>query len=396
MLPSALLILLLDVVMSYGMAFKIVVVLGLPTLPAPLLGVRPPQPIPRIRSPLFFAVASTIFLFRRDVHDPRCEHRLDDGGRALVLDRSVARDARARCVRPRDGERQASPLPAMLIALAALTHGIVVFFVALGVIVLFLISADRHRFVYFATTGITAFALSAFWLVPFILTSRYMTDMKYEGAPTPGARNSYWRMFFPHLSVVDQFWTVLSHRLHRRGDPRHRAGVHGRVLAGARRASCSSKDGIPGFGLLWNVRLLPFIYLLRYLLAMVGIVEIVWFLVRAVCNARIAFVDTAGLMMLIGAIYVPGLALTCRGASSSPRCYARTRLGGERRLARGTSAVPGPEGGVQRCRRDRLGEVPTSGWASTSPRRTTTASSMAGRIGTSRVGRGWPTASTTH
>ena len=38
-----------------------------------------------------------------------------------------------------------------------------------------------------------------------------MTDMKYEGAPTPGGEwNSYWRMFFPHLTTVDILWTSLA------------------------------------------------------------------------------------------------------------------------------------------------------------------------------------------
>ena len=42
-----------------------------------------------------------------------------------------------------------------------------------------------------------------------------------------------------------------------------------------------TKDGIPGFGLLWNTRLLPFLYLLRYLLAMLGMVELALWRCRA-------------------------------------------------------------------------------------------------------------------
>ena len=36
-----------------------------------------------------------------------------------------------------------------------------------------------------------------------------------------------------------------------------------------------TQDSLPVIGLLWNPRLLPFIYLLRYLLMMVGAVEVV-------------------------------------------------------------------------------------------------------------------------
>ncbi len=320
MLPPALLILLLDVVMSYGMAFKIVVVLGLLTLPVCCWAFgrlsRFPYPIPAL-----FAVAGTIFLFDETFTILGGNIASTMAGEfSFSIALSLAMLGLGVFARGMENGKHRA-LAAILIALAALTHGIVVFFVALGVIVLFLISADRHRFVYFVTTGITAFALSAFWLVPFILTSRYMTDMKYEGAPTPGGEwNSYWRMFFPHLSIVDQFWTVLALigfvaaviRRHRVGAF---MGVYSLVLVAL---VFLSKDGIPGFGLLWNVRLLPFLYLLRYMLAMVGIVEIVWFLVRAVRNARIArLVDTAGPTMPIGAIYVPG---------ARPRDVSRRKL----------------------------------------------------------------------
>ena len=250
MLPPALLILLLDVVMSYGMAFKIVVVLGLLTLPVCCWAFgrlsRFPYPIPAL-----FAVAGTIFLFDETFTILGGNIASTMAGEfSFSIALSLAMLGLGVFARGMENGKHRA-LAAILIALAALTHGIVVFFVALGVIVLFLISADRHRFVYFVTTGITAFALSAFWLVPFILTSRYMTDMKYEGAPTPGGEwNSYWRMFFPHLSVVDQFWTVLALigfvaaviRRHRVGAF---MGVYSLVLVAL---VFLSKDGIPGFG----------------------------------------------------------------------------------------------------------------------------------------------------
>lgn len=320
MLPPALLILALDTVMSYGMAFKIVAVLGVLTLPLcswafGRLG-RFPFPIPAL-----FAVASTIFLFDETFTILGGNIASTMAGEfSFSIALSLAMLGLGVFARGMENGRY-RPLAAILIALAALTHGIVVFFVAIGVLVLFLISADRHRFVYFITTSVTALALSAFWIVPFVLTSRYMTDMKYEGAPTPGGQwNSYWRMFFPHLTIVDQFWTVLAIvgfvaaviRRHRAGAF---LGVYALVLTAL---VFLSKSGIPGFGLLWNVRLLPFLYLLRYMLAMVGIIEIVWFLVRAVRNARLArLVDTAGPKLPIAAVYVRG---------ASPRDLSRRKL----------------------------------------------------------------------
>lgn len=320
MLPPALLMLALDTVISYGMAFKIVAVLGVVTLPICCwafgrLG-RFPFPIPAM-----FAVAATIFLFDETFTILGGNIASTMAGEfSFSIALSLAMLALGVFARGMENGKHRA-LAAILIALAALTHGIVVFFVALGVVVLFLISVDRHRFVYFITTSVTALALSAFWIGPFVLTSRYMTDMKYEGAPTPGGQwNSYWRMFFPHLTIVDQFWTVLAIvgfvaavvRRHRVGAF---LGVYSLLLTAL---VFLAKDGIPGFGLLWNVRLLPFLYLLRYMLAMVGIIEIVWFLVRAVRNARLArLVDTAGPRLPIGSVYVRG---------ASPRDLSRRKL----------------------------------------------------------------------
>ena len=36
-----------------------------------------------------------------------------------------------------------------------------------------------------------------------------------------------------------------------------------------------TRDSLPGIGLLWNPRLLPFIYLMRYLLMMIGAIELI-------------------------------------------------------------------------------------------------------------------------
>lgn len=43
-----------------------------------------------------------------------------------------------------------------------------------------------------------------------------------------------------------------------------------------------TRDSLPVIGLLWNPRLLPFLYLLRFMLMMVGIVDTVHFVVKAV------------------------------------------------------------------------------------------------------------------
>ena len=49
-----------------------------------------------------------------------------------------------------------------------------------------------------------------------------------------------------------------------------------------------TRDSLPGIGLLWNPRLLPFIYLMRYLLMMIGAIEVIGWLVNAVRNRAAA------------------------------------------------------------------------------------------------------------
>jgi 6-pyruvoyl-tetrahydropterin synthase related domain len=291
MLPPALLILLLDVVLPYGMAMKIVAILGVATLPVCCwafgrLG-RFAFPMPAL-----FALAATIFLFDETftiLGGNIASTMAGEFSFSIALSIAVlALGVFARGME--DGKHRA--LAAFLIAMAALCHGIVVFFVAMGVVLLWLISVDAKRSKYFFATAFTALALAAFWLVPFILTSKYMTDMKYEGAPTPGGVpwNSYWRMFFPRRTVIDQLWTLGAIvgfigaivRRHRVGAF---LGIYTLVLTAL---IFATKDGIPGVGLLWNVRLLPFFYLLRYMLALMGIVELVVFAQDALRSFRIA------------------------------------------------------------------------------------------------------------
>ncbi len=72
---------------------------------------------------------------------------------------------------------------AVLLALAMLSHGIVLIFVVLGALLMWLIWMDKTRFIYGLTMGITALLLSAFWVFPFLFNHQYMTDMKYGFRP---------------------------------------------------------------------------------------------------------------------------------------------------------------------------------------------------------------------
>ena len=108
-----------------------------------------------------------------------------------------------------------------------------------------------------------------------------MTDMTYERRPVGNAPNglpdSYWQMLFPYAAWIDILVFALA-----------AIGLVGCVIRG-RRAGCSSASWPSVFGTwaciwpqshLWNARLLPFMYLARYLLAFIGVYEIVSLVVR--------------------------------------------------------------------------------------------------------------------
>jgi hypothetical protein len=273
MLPPALMVVLLDIVLPYGEALKIISALGILTLPiccwafGKLSGMRFPIP------PLL-AVASVVFLFDEtfQIYGGNIASTMA-GEYSFSIALSLAMlffGVFAYALRT--GKHRATA--AVLFALACLSHGIVIFFVVIGAGVLFLLHllASIHgpirsgAIVRVAlTTTVVGGLLSAFWVIPFVLLHRYGTDMFYD------RNNDYAGMLFPQPAAFD--WLLTGVAL---------IGLLGAVL---RRSLSGLFLGIMsiGFGvwavlmpqsLLWNNRLLPFMYLTRYMLAAVGVVEI--------------------------------------------------------------------------------------------------------------------------
>ena len=134
----------------------------------------------------------------------------------------------------------------------------------------------------------TAILLSAFWVVPFVLNHSYMTDMKYEPQPT-GYSESFIDMFFPLHTVFDVIimgFAIVGFlsALWRRNSTASWMGIYGIILA---IGVFVARESLPIIGLLWNPRILPFFYLLRYMLMMIGIYETV------VAVARFASLERA-------------------------------------------------------------------------------------------------------
>jgi hypothetical protein len=275
MVVPALFILALDVVLPYGIALKLVAIAGLVALPlctwlfAKLA--RFAFPIPEL-----LVVASTVFLFDESF-------TIYGGNIASTMagefsfSISLAFSVLGFGVFIRGLETGRYRITAtVLLALAALSHGIVLLFVFLGYLLILAMHREPAKWKYGIPVIGTAILLSAFWVVPFVLNHAFMTDMKYEPQPT-GYSESFVDMFFPLHPVFDVLITGFAvigflSALWRRNNVGSWLGIYGVVLG---IGVFVARESLPIIGLLWNPRILPFFYLLRYMLMMVGIYEVV-------------------------------------------------------------------------------------------------------------------------
>ena len=287
MVVPAIFILLLDIVLPYGIALKLVAVAGLLALPlctwlfAKLA--RLVFPIPEL-----LVVASTVFLFDESftIYGGNIASTMaGEFSFSIALAFSILGFG----VFIRGLETGKHRIAAtLLLALAALSHGIVLLFVFLGYVLILAMHRDAAKWKFGLPVIGTAILLSAFWVVPFVLNHSYMTDMKYEPQPT-GYSESFIDMFFPLHTVFDViimgFATVgFLSALWRRSNTASWMGIYGVILA---IGVFVARESLPIIGLLWNPRILPFFYLLRYMLMMIGIYESV------VAVARFASLERA-------------------------------------------------------------------------------------------------------
>ncbi|MFA5775098.1 MAG: hypothetical protein WC864_06955 [Ilumatobacteraceae bacterium] len=275
MVVPALLILLVDLILPYGVAIKIIAVIGILTLPFAtwLFGrlARFAFPIPEL-----LVIAATVFLYDESftIYGGNIASTMA-GEFSFSIALTLAMIGFGLFAHGMyTGERRI--LTAVVIALAALCHGVVLIFVFIGVALMLLLWRDELRLKWGLWVMGIAALLSSFWVIPFITGQAYMTDMKYEPRPS-GANDSFWKMFFP----LPAFWNIsimlfalvgFAVCIYRRQKVGIWLGIFGVVLA---IFVFISRDGLPMIGLLWNPRVLPFFYLVRYMLMMIGIYEVV-------------------------------------------------------------------------------------------------------------------------
>ncbi len=251
----------LSYVIPYDIAFKLVSVAGLLTLPIAAYAFGRLARM-RFPGPACLAAATLPFLFSREftiyggniASTMAGEFSFSIGlSIALVFLGLVARGLE-------DGRHRA--LAAVLLAAVGVCHILPLFFAIGGAVVLTAMRFDRRRLEWTLPVLVIGGALIAFWALPFYYRLPYGTNMGYEKVTT----------YLPTLFPQKDLWLFL---LAGAGVllslvRRNRIGVFlatMTVLAGV-----VFRLGYP-FGQLWNARVLPFWFLCLYLLAGVALLE---------------------------------------------------------------------------------------------------------------------------
>lgn len=275
-LPN-LLIVLLDVVLPYGVAFKVITVSGLVTLPVAAYGLGRlaglPFPIPAL-----LGLATVPFVFDRF-------HTIWGGNAAATLAGEFAFSVALSIALVFIGvvyraleTGKGRGLAAALLAATALSHLLPAAFAVLAAVVLLVLRRpDRVRWRMVITIGLVGLCISAFWFVPFIVrhaqglsndmgwerTQEYAKNllpwMRTDDAAPAGATR--------HLKLTIPLALVgVGVGIARRRRPTVALGL----IAGA----CALAFVLIPDGAIWNARFLPFWYLTTYLLAATAVGEL--------------------------------------------------------------------------------------------------------------------------
>lgn len=273
MVIPSLVIALLSLVIPYGIAFKLVAVSGVVTLPiaAWFFGRNSRLPFP---APALLSVGATLFLFDRSfsIYGGNIASTLA-GEFAFSISLAFGLFYLGVLARGLETGRHRG-WAALLLALTGLCHLIPLIFVLVSSVLLFVLRPGRAQVRYLVTTLPVAGCLTAFWSVPFLLNHKYMNDMGWEKITRYG--NYLWdrSKLDPQLvNHPDLHWVIaiaavglLLSVVYRR-----RAGVFLGLSAGVWALAFWHLPQLR----LWNARLLPFYYLSLYLLAAVGVAELV-------------------------------------------------------------------------------------------------------------------------
>ena len=278
----ALLIVALDVVLPYNVAFKLVTALGPLLLPIGAYvfarGLRAPRPT----APMF-AVVATAFLFLTGGGDATQTFDLHIMGGTLastfageysfMLALALSLFFLGTLARALD---RSGPLwlPAVLFAATLTSHLVVAIFAVIAAAVIWLTHRPGRNFTRVAAIGAVGVLLTAVWVVPVAATLKFTTDMRYEpigiGAGLPSyldwmfMSEMWWVYPLVVIAIVAGIW-------YRRRSTLTIAGIT--LAAGLAFYNWEGLRELLGKAPAWNLRMLPFWYLSMYLLAAIGAAE---------------------------------------------------------------------------------------------------------------------------
>jgi hypothetical protein len=268
-------ILVLDIVLPYAVAFKLIVVSGVVLMPAAawafgkLAGLRFPGPPMLAAATVFFLFDSSFTIYGGNIASTMA------GEFAFAISLSLALVYLGVVARGLQTGRHRA-LAAVLLALVGLCHLIPALFAVVGTVVMVGLRARRASVRWVLTVAPVAGLLGAFWALPFVWRRSYMNDMGWEKIQ-PWSNHGLWTTDW-WARVGDSLWPWDNRVAWLLALVAVAGGIAGRkrphlfltimtVLAGVAFVLLPQ-------GRLWNARLLPFYYLGTYLLAALGVVEI--------------------------------------------------------------------------------------------------------------------------
>lgn len=284
MVPPMLAIVILDVVVPYGVAFKVVAVSGIVALPIScwafgrLAGVRFP-------GPALFALAGVAFAFHRDytIYGGNALSTLA-GEFAFTISLNLAIIWLGLVVNGfRTGRHRA--VAAVVVAMCALTHVIPLIFAVVGAFVALAVHPTRRAVRWLATTAPVGALMALWWLLPFWWQRSHLNDMGWSRTLPPDgvgwterigfwvtfilpAENA-WRASVPGLDAPVRLDLALMGVAVVAVLALDRTRL-GRVLVATLAVGAAGVVLVPQ-GRLWNARLTPFTHLLAYLIVALAV-----------------------------------------------------------------------------------------------------------------------------
>ena len=240
--------------------------------------------VPRPTAPLF-AVAATAFLFFKDGGDATMTFDFHIMGGTLpstlageysfMIALALSLFFLGTLARALD-RRGALWLPAMLLALTITSHVVVAIFAVYAGVVIWLVIRPIKNFTRAVAIGVVGVLLTAFWFLPLAANLGNTTDMRYEPIGIAVGQPHYLDWMF-----LSENWFLYPLALVALG-----AGIWFRrrstlivaaitVATGLVFCNWEGLREIFGKAPAWNLRLLPFWFLMLYLLAGLGVAELV-------------------------------------------------------------------------------------------------------------------------